>query len=235
MIVIMASQWDDGARRFASRSVDREVRLLTSRDLSAAGWRIFMSGADSNTAVVDRELVPEKDITGVLTRIPCIDEEELLHIAPEDRSYVASEMTAFLLFWLSQLKCPVLNRPTPRCLSGPCWRTESWVQLAAQAGIPVSAVHRQANLKGSNSDKENGSLATVTVVGDRAFGETSKTLHRHALHLAEQIGVEILVAHFSHRERSAQFISADTYPDLSDDSIGNLVLEHLQPGPRPCA
>ena len=235
MIVIVASQWDDGARRFASGSVDHEVRLLTSRDLSVAGWRIFVSGADCNTVVVDRELVPEKDITGVLTRIPCIDEEELLHIAPEDRSYVAAEMTAFLLFWLSQLKCPVFNRPTPRCLSGPCWRTESWVRLAAQAGIPVTAVHRQANLKGSNSDKENRSLATVTVVGGRAFGETSKTLHHHARHLAEQIGLEILVAHFSHRDRSAQFVSANTYPDLSDDIIGNAVLKHLQAGPRPCA
>ena len=31
-----------------------------------------------------------------------------------------------LLSWLSQLNCPVVNRPTPLCLSGPNRRPEQW-------------------------------------------------------------------------------------------------------------
>jgi hypothetical protein len=46
-------------------------------------------------------------------------------------------MKAFLLSWLSQLNCLVLNRPTPLCLSGPSWRPEQWTYAAAQLGIPV--------------------------------------------------------------------------------------------------
>jgi hypothetical protein len=33
-------------------------------------------------------------------------------------------MKVFLLSWLSQLNCLVLNRPTPLCLSGSSWRPE---------------------------------------------------------------------------------------------------------------
>jgi hypothetical protein len=232
LIVVVASRWDDSARIFASRSAEHEVRLLTPQDLSVAGWRNSVTGPNGGAAVIDRELVQQKDITGVLTRLPCIDEEELPHIAAEDWAYVAAEMTAFLLFWLSHLKCPVLNRPTPSCLSGPYWRRESWVHAAAQAGIPVNTVHRQAHLGRSDSEQENASLTAVTVVGERTFGEASKTLRHHARQLARQTGIEMLVARFSSRGHSARFVSADTYPDLSDDIIGNAVLEFLQLGSR---
>ncbi len=61
-------------------------------------------------------------------------------------AYVSAEMTAFLLSWLSGLDCPILNRPTPNCLSGPGWRQEQWIHLAARLGIPVDPVQRYAKL-----------------------------------------------------------------------------------------
>jgi len=102
-----------------------------------AGWRQSLGGVDGDAAVVEGKRVPQKEITGVLTRLPCVFEQELVDITPDDRRYVAAEMTAFLLFWLSRLKCPVLNRPTPTCLSGPYWRREKWIHVAARVGIPV--------------------------------------------------------------------------------------------------
>src|SRR5208337_4871033 len=134
MIVVVANRWDPTAGTFASRWAAHNVRVLTSQDLSVVGWQQRLSVMDGCVAVVERELVPQKEITGVLTRLPCVVEEQLLDIVPEDRPYVAAEMTAFLLFWLSSLKCPVLNRPTPTCLSGPYWHREKWVRVAAAAG-----------------------------------------------------------------------------------------------------
>ena len=75
----------------------------------------------------------------MLTRVPAVFEDELTDIMFSDRSYVAAEMTAFLLFWLSRLRCPVLNEPTATCLAGRYWRREQWIDQAARAGIAVHA------------------------------------------------------------------------------------------------
>ena len=235
MIVVVADRWDATAGTFASRWAAHNVRVLTCQDLSVVGWRQRLSVMDGCMAVVDRELVPQKEITGVLTRLPCVVEEQLLDIAPEDRPYVAAEMTAFLLFWLSSLKCPVLNRPTPTCLSGTYWRLERWMRVAAQAGIPVQPIRRRAALPGSNSEEEIGPAPViVTVVGKRSFGEADQGLQRQARCLADLAEVDLLAVRFSSPEYGARFVNADISPDLSDDRIGDAVLEYLRRGPERC-
>jgi hypothetical protein len=245
MLVIVASQWDPAPRAFASHCAAQEVGVLTPRDLSVAGWRQRLNSMESGIVVVDRKLVPQREITGVLTLLPRVVEQELVDIVPGDRRYVASEMTAFLLFWLSRLKCPVLNRPTPTCLAGPYWREEKWVRVAAQAGIPVRPVRRQAAPSASGdaglsalgaSAKEEflPESATVTVIGKRIFGEADPGLCRQAQHLAELAGVELLSVRFSSPRRDAHFVSADTFPNLSDNALADAVLDRLRGAPTGC-
>lgn len=233
MIVLLANRWDQIARGFASRWAAHNIRVLTSQDLSTIGWRQRVLATDQATAVVEKEIVPQNEITVVMTRIPCVVEEELLDIVPGDRSYVAAEMTAFLLFWLSSLKCRVINRPTPTCLSGPYWRQESWTRAAASADIPVERVCRHAGFPGSGPEPATSRfLASVTVVGGHVFGETDLALHRQARRLADVAGVESLVVRFSSPERGARFVNADVYPDLSNEEIAIATLECMRPGTR---
>ena len=240
MLVIVASRWDRAPEALASRWADQEVGILTPRDLSVAGWRQHLGSMDSGTAVVERKLVQQRDITGVLTLLPRVVEQELVHIVPADRRYVASEMTAFLLFWLSQLECPVLNRPTPTCLAGPNWRQEKWLQAAARAGIPVRPLRRKTRPRGSGAaGPETEELfpesVTVTVIGKQLFGEADPGLRQRAQRLAEFAGVDLLAVRFSSSGDDAHFIGADTFPELSDDTLAGAVLEYLQgePGRRP--
>ena len=235
MIVIVANRWDPTPRAFASRWAAHDVRVLTAQDLSVAGWRQQLSGSDDDTAVAERKSVPQKEITGVLTLLPCVVENELVDIAPEDRRYVAAEMTAFLLFWLSRLQCPVLNRPTPTCLSGPYWRREKWVRVAAQAGIPVQPVRRLAALSDASAEEETlPDSTTVTVIGKRIFSETDPGLQCQARCLADLAGVELLAVRFSGPERGARLVSADLFPNLSDDTLAGAVLECLRGEPARC-
>ena len=76
-------------------------------------------------AVIGGQVLPVADITGVLTRLPAVQPEDLAHIATADRDYVASEMTAFLIAFVSALPCRVLDRPSAGALSGPAWRRSS--------------------------------------------------------------------------------------------------------------
>ncbi|MGA3092427.1 MAG: hypothetical protein ABSD75_27800 [Terriglobales bacterium] len=237
MIVIVANRWDQTPKAIVSRWGEHNVGVVTASDLSLAGWLQHSNGADQGTAVIGRKLVPQEEITGVLTLLPCVFEEELVEIAPEDRSYVAAEMTAFLLFWLSRLQsqCLVLNRPTPSCLSGPCWRREKWIHAAAQAGIPVQPLRRHAALPVSAEEEATPSSATVTVVGKCIFGEVEDDLQRQARRLADMVGVELLAVRFSGPERGASFVSADSLPDFSDDGLADAVLAYLRDGPAKCA
>lgn len=236
MIVIVANQWDQIPKSVASRWAALGVGVLTPQDLSVAGWHQSSGSMDGDTAIVEGELVPQKEVTGVLTLLPCVFEEELVDIALPDRRYVAAEMTAFLLFWLSRLQCPVLNRPTPTCLSGPYWRREKWVHVAAQAGIPVQPVHRRAAPTGSSTEGEFlPGPATVTVIGGRVFGEAEPALRRQAQCLADLAGVDLLAVQFSSPERGARFVSADIFPKLSEERLADAVLEYLQGGLVRCA
>jgi hypothetical protein len=237
MIVIVANRWDQTPQAMVSRWGEHDVGVVTAGDLSLAGWRQHLHGIDQDAAVVGRKLVPQKEITGVLTLLPCVFEQDLVDIAPEDRGYVAAEMTAFLLFWLSRLQyqCPVLNRPTASCLSGPNWRREQWIHAAARAGIPVKSLRRHAALSAFANEEAEPSSATVTVVGRRIFGDVEPDLHRQARRLADLAGVELLSVRFSGPERGASFVSADSSLDFSDEALADEVLAYLRSRTARCA
>jgi hypothetical protein len=229
MIVIVANRWDQTPKVCASRWAVHDCGVLTARDLSATGWQQRPSGLDKATAVVAGRHVPQAEITGVLTLIPGIADWELLDIAPEDRSYVASEMTAFLVYWLSSLACPVLNRPTPLCLSGPNWRREQWVDSAARAGLAVQSFRRHSAL-GSGEEATASGGAVVTVAGRSVIGDAASELHLQARRLADFAKVELLAVHFSSPEPDARFVTASPFANLTDDRVADAVLEYLRAG-----
>ncbi len=136
MLVVVASRHDASARNLVSRWASHDAVLLTSADLSVAGWRHYIGAQGALTAVAGGRVVNVAEITGVLTRLPSVVEAELPHIVSDDRSYVAMEMTAFLLSWLSSFTCPVINHPRPGCLIGPNWREAQWFRLVSRIGIP---------------------------------------------------------------------------------------------------
>lgn len=207
--------------------------LLTCEDLSMAGWRYYLGTPAGSTAVLGGRTIAMKDIFGVLTRLPGVAETELGHIVPADRAYVASEMTAFLLAWLSGLKCPVLNRPTPLCLAGPGWRPEQWTYAAARLGFLVQPVRRRLALSAEvSTEHPELHLQTVTVVGDRCFGAVDSGLESHARRLADTAGVNLLAVRFSARENGFFFLGADLWPEVISDEVADTILEYLQRGPR---
>jgi hypothetical protein len=234
MIIILASRWDTTASALAAHWAPAQVAVITPRDLCGSGWRQQFGGFERDTICADfaaaqEQLIPQRSITGVFTRLPWVTEGEVVEIGAHDRAYVAAEMSAFLLFWLARLRCPVLNRPTPMCLSGPYWRPEHWVHVAARAGIPVQTVHRDTRRPSAAPALAPSSFACITVVGRRVFGDADPDLLNHARRLAELAEVALLTVRFSGAERGAAFMDADTFPALSDERLEDAALEHLCP------
>jgi hypothetical protein len=228
MLMIVASRSDEAARLLAERWRALGAVLVTACDLSVAGWRDHVGCDVPATAGVDGRVVPAADVSGVLTRLAAIDERELTHIVPDDRGYVAQEMTAFLASWLSRLSCPILNRPSPGCLAGPPWRRERWIHEAAQLEIPVRPVRRGvAPGRAPSPEPPAAGPVTITIVGDRWFGEGHETLADQARRLADAAGVDLLAVHFSGPRRGARLLGADVWPDVTAPGIGEAIVAYL--------
>jgi len=225
MLVILANRGDETAAWLASRWQSHGAVLLTAADLSASGWRYCLPPSGKSRAVVAGREVMTGEITCVLTRMSAVYEQELGHIVPTDRSYVASEMTAFLLAWLSSLTCPVLNRPTPNCLSGPNWRSERWVRLASRLGIAVTPVRR--TVSHSSNGPASQSNCEVLVAGDQCFGNAAPELNEQSRLLAKVAGADLLAVQFTGPESGSEFVSASLRPDLASPEVADAVLRYL--------
>jgi hypothetical protein len=214
MLVILSSAHDSTARSVAEAWAPWGAALCTPADLSTSGWRYSAGKPDEGAAVVAGQIVPVSTITGVLTRLPAIHAVMLPHIHAADRDYVASEMTAFLIAFLSSLPCRLLNRPTAGSLLGPAWRPEQWTRTAAKAGIPVRPIHRSVRLS-ALSTSESEIVAEVTVIGDRILGGVEPSLAAWAHSLAQAAGVGMLTLGFALYGSGLALASANPMPDLN--------------------
>jgi len=179
---------------------------------------------------VDGRRVRASEIESVLVRLPYVFVEDLTHIVCADRSYVAQEMTAFLTAWLSELPCPVVNRPTAPCLGGPGWTDEQWLHAACGLGIRSA---RQA----SGHGLANRSLVppsplrksvTVTIVGPRTFGDAPDSVVEAARRLACAAGTDLLDVHFDGTRAGLRFVAADPWPNVAQPAIADALIEWFQ-------
>ena len=228
MVVIVASAGDQAARALAKAWECVDARVLTPLDLSLPGWSCRFCTPEPGTAVVDGKAIPAQTITGVVTRLPWITEAEIPHVVEHDRAYVAAEMQAFLFAWLARLACPVLNRPTPFCLSGPAWRHEKWISVAGRMGIPVRSARRTARPDSPPQfDSPGGNsmdgLTHVTVVAGRHVGTDSR-LVEPTQQLAAAAGVRMLTAYYSNQNGHAELAGVGLWPDITSPAIRDAML-----------
>jgi hypothetical protein len=233
VLVVVAGRGDKKARDLAERWAPWGAAVLTSEDLSVAGWRYLLDDPEDSGLVIDGQAVAAREITGVLTRLAYVPEHELRRILPEDRDFAAAEMTAFLLSWLTSLRCPVLNRPTPASLAGPGWRHEQWVHTAGRLGVPVQPVAWRLEYEAETPDEEPAPPdVTVTVVGSRCLGTADDTLVAQARRLAAAAGANLLAVRFNEVEDGFRLHSADPWADVSSPEVAGAILEHFREAGR---
>jgi hypothetical protein len=219
-VIVLLPTYDSSQQVFFSQSDRYNVKTLTAKDLSSSGWYYDDSDEKNSRCVIGSEILVENDIDGVITRLPTITEDQLPHIIADDRAYLASEMTAFLLAWLSSLSCPMLNRPTANCLSGPYRRPEQWAHCASKMGLPVVEHVQSVNHGARNISSPSEGPATVVVIGDRYVGDVHPRLASCAGKIARASGVDFLAVDFTHQGQDARFIGAGLWPPVTNRMAG---------------
>lgn len=227
VVLIIASQYDEVAKELLASWASVGASLCAARDLSSPGWRYSLSDPKSSIAVASGTLIRSRDISGILIRRFAIAPEELPHIVPGDREYVASEMTAFLTAWLSSLSCPMVNRPAAGSLSGPAWRPEQWIQAAVRAGIPVAARRRSACRSQERLDESGESCIRTAIAAVHVFGSADERLVHYSRRLAVEANVSLLEVSFVHAAAGYRFVGANPWPDLRTPGVAGAVRDYL--------
>ncbi|HKS54555.1 MAG TPA: hypothetical protein VJS12_04680 [Steroidobacteraceae bacterium] len=137
MLIVIASELDEVAEREVTSWPRGEAVLMRPQDLCSRGWHVEVGHSDEATFVAHGQSLPASSVRGVVNLLPFINERELVTIEPGDRRYVAAELTAFLFFVLSEMRCPMVNRPTINNLAGCDWRMQEWIACGRRCGIPL--------------------------------------------------------------------------------------------------
>lgn len=236
MILVLAARLDRGARQLVKSLGTDRARLLTVDDLSSPGWRVDSVDPAASQAVVQGEPVPAAELTGVVTRLPAVTGAEIRRIRPEDRDYAASEMTAFLNYWLSTLPCPVLNPPVPSSLCGPGWRAEQWAVTARELGLAVRPHRREigpfrpggaAGDGGSPGPLTHSPALQATVVGGRRIDGGPHGLSEFTQALAAAAEVPMLTAFFEEYRSSVRFVDAQPWVSAHDPAVVDAIRGHF--------
>ncbi len=218
---------DDAAGEFFKLFPAGKACLFTSQNLSSKGISAYSHEFDKSCITADGNILPVKSITGVVTLIPAIFSWELIQIKKEDREYVAAEMTAFMIYFLSCLKCPKLNPPSPSCLSGFNWRHEHWIKKAFELKIPVQPIEINSREEIKNN-YPNGKLITITIIGDQYCGTDDQLLIAYAFRLAKHTGIELLQVNFiEYSNDEIYFLSASQFPDIDDNSVRKAIVDYF--------
>ena len=215
MLLVVADPRDATAASLVDRWERHAARLLRPADLTCGGWRHEPGAPERGQAVVGGDAVPCREIRGVLTRLPAVDPATLGHADEALGAFVAAEMTAFLLAWLTSLRCPVVNRPRPTCLAGPGWSRERWLLRARALGQPVS------------SDAPGDAPPSVTVACGSCSDGGRPALGRRAQALAAAAGADILAVTFAGADDDAPVNGAWPVPYEVDDALADAVLARL--------
>lgn len=225
MILVLGSSFDDEPSLLTACLAEQDARLVTPRDLSKPGWRLRHGRAAQLQAAVGDEVVPASAIDGVVTLLPCVSVADLQHVVERDRAYVANEMTAFLLAWLTQLECPVVDGPSARSLSG-CgrWPLE-WHTLAKTLGVrSQAATARGGDLAAGKP------MARVTVVGGCAVsgdgaGDPARAASAEAI--ARAAGCDLVTLLFSEDGDGPLFAGATIRPHVGSQAIADALRARL--------
>jgi hypothetical protein len=218
--LIITSAADAASEDLAASWAPADVRCVRAADFCAPGWSHFVAAPGrSGSIAIAGSVIPEQEVTGVLTRTPWISGYELPQIDEADRDFVASEVSALLLSWLASRRCPVINRPMPSCLAGPPWGRLQWLAAAAAAGLRLPTVEIA---------KLGDAAVIVTVVGRECFGEAAPELRASSLRLAALAQVELLDVHFDRAEADASFAGVNLFPPLDDLGVRHALFALLQ-------
>jgi hypothetical protein len=136
VIAVAGSRHDAVAQELVRRWPD--AALCGAEDLTTRGWRWPSSSGSERTWVIDDATVPDREVTGVFVRRSAVYPDEFPRTHRDDRTYLAAEAHAFLVFVLATTGAMVVNPVSDATFGADALRPERWMPVASRLGVTVN-------------------------------------------------------------------------------------------------
>jgi len=223
MIVVLGSRHDP----VAAALVDAwpVAALCSADDLTRPGWVWSSAAGGPHTWVVDGAIVDDERVTGVFVRRSTVYPEELVGTHAGDRSYLAAEAHAFLVFVLATTRATVVNRGGDGSLGDEDLGPERWMRAAAEVGMAVAPLR----LSSAPPRPRRLTPTVVEVVGDEVVGAAPSRAARRAVALAGALDLLWATIVFDGRHRLVAVTSAQSPGAEATAALGRLLASPLSP------
>jgi len=231
MVIVFASQLDEMAQRAVAGWPKSRATLLTVDDLSTEGWFINSNDVNKSIIVASGKQYSVTELSGVVTLMPYIVEQELFKIEEPDRRYVTAEMTAFLHYVFTILQCPLINKPSAYNLTGPNWRFEEWLRACQRVSLPIKPYHHVTHGETNSTNNTNfdpPEIRTIIVLSNRVIVSHAETLNAKVLQLAKLAAVQFLEITFAEENGQIFFCSANCIPNMNNPQVLAALYENFE-------
>lgn len=171
MIVIVGSRYDRVAASWAATWPG--AVLCGAEDLTRPGWVWALDPAGTRCWIADGKALPDNEVSAVIVRRSAVYAQELRHVHPDDRAFLAAEAHAFLIYVLGTSQAKVVNTVGDGALGDDALRPEHWMPAAERAGLPVAPLRVSRDRP---RDRIEGGFG-VDVAGGKIIGEAVAGLH----------------------------------------------------------
>jgi hypothetical protein len=218
LILVISDLVNEGATELLRMFPMGAALLVTASDFHES-FKVSISVSDfpHSEIVVKGTKTTAQEIDGVISTIPYFLPQEFYHVDPADREYVCAEVSAFLIYFLSELSCKKLNPPSTRRLSGLSMNRIEWLKAATRCGVPIWPVRTKNGTPMPMGDTHGLQQLRATIVGDITVGEcVPRKVGEYMRTLSQLFGMPYLSGFFVSRDETEYFLAdLESLPDVS--------------------
>ncbi len=228
MILVLSNVANEAASDLVGLFPRGSALLVTASDLNQS-LRASISVRDfpRSELTLGGTRMTAGEIEGVVSTISYFLPQEFFYIAPADREYVCSEVSAFFVFFLSELRCRKLNPPSPRRITGLGLHRLEWMKVAAAHGVPVWPFF----VRKGKTVLDGGAVRLVrsTIVGEEVFGDGDQERFTSFMRrLSRVFAMPYLSCIFAARgDGDFALAELDSVPDLAVPGSPAAIAAHL--------
>lgn len=170
------------------------------------------------------------EISGVISSIAYFLPQEFYYIEPADREYVCAEVSAFFVYFLSQLRCKKLNPSTTKTLTGLGLHRVEWMKAVRDVGVPVQSARLRNGQPVDVGTRHRGPLMRATCIGGTIVEEGIPDRVGEHLHvLSRAFSMPYLCADFA-TARDGEYLLADLWsvPDVTVPANREAMVRFMQ-------
>jgi hypothetical protein len=231
LLLVLSNVANESARQLVEMFPSGAASLVTASNLNVS-FKAAVRFSDFAASKLTIGGVPTSasEISGVVSTIAYFLPQEFYYIEPADREYVCAEVSAFFIYFLSQLRCKKLNPSTSKTLCGLGLNRIEWMKAARDIGVPVEPACLRNGLPQEAGAPQGGHHARATCIGGEIVeDELPDKLREYLCALSQAFSMPYLCADFA-SPRDGEYLLAGLWsvPDVTVAANREAIVRFMQ-------